>query len=280
MACGLVSAAKYTPAGEQAQIAWPAQLQCGHLGFLITTKGLAWSSSRHIGNLPPSSLSGMREDDKAVCTMTCRVDDDWHHVAVTWEGHTGAASLHFDGKEITPFWRASGGRVDQQYPAQGGVDKHLAAGTARFDHGKHPGLPKDALKGFHAMSDCLVSEAGLHSHGKAISYRGRPGRCYRLIAAGAIRSAASDLSMPRVLSVAMLKTECPLLQARWCWDKTRSALAHASRPRSPWTAPWLPCASGTASAPRQAPLASQALNTSFITKKIPHHEEDHRDDSL
>ena len=71
--------------------------------------------------------------------MTSRVDDDWHHVAVTWEGHTGAASLYFDGKEITPFWRASGGRVDQQYPAQGGVDKHVAAGTARFDHGKHLG---------------------------------------------------------------------------------------------------------------------------------------------
>ena len=116
------------------------------------------------------------------------------------------------------------------------------------------------------MSHCLASEAGLHFHGKAISYRGRTGRCYRLVAAGAIRSATSELSMPRVVSVAILKTECPLLQARWCWDKTRSALAHASRPRSPWTAPWPRCASGTTSAPRQAPLALQALTSSFIVK--------------
>ena len=38
--------------------------------------------------------------------------------------------------EQTPFWRASGGSVDQQYPSKGGVDKHVAAGTARFDHGE------------------------------------------------------------------------------------------------------------------------------------------------
>ena len=70
--------------------------------------------------------------------LKCRVDDDWHHVAVSWEGHTGLATLYFDGKEVAPFWRASGGQVDQQYPSKGGVDKHVAAGTARFDHGEPP----------------------------------------------------------------------------------------------------------------------------------------------
>ena len=73
--------------------------------------------------------------------------------------------------------------------------------------------------------------------------------------------------MPRVVSVAILKTGCPLLQARWYWDRTRSATARASHPRSPWTAPWPRCASGAASAPRQAaPLALQALTSSFIMK--------------
>ena len=57
-------------------------------------------------------------------------------MAVSWEGHTGLATLYFDGKEVSPFWRASGGQVDQQYPSKGGVDKHVAAGTARFDHGE------------------------------------------------------------------------------------------------------------------------------------------------
>ncbi len=71
--------------------------------------------------------------------MCCRTDNAWHHVAVSWEGHTGLATLYFDGVEIVPFWKATGGRVDQQYPNKGGVDKHVAAGTARFDHGKaHP----------------------------------------------------------------------------------------------------------------------------------------------
>ena len=56
-------------------------------------------------------------------------------MAVSWEGHTGLATLYFDGREVAPFWRASGGQVDQQYPDKGRVDKHVAAGTARFDHG-------------------------------------------------------------------------------------------------------------------------------------------------
>ena len=149
MACGLVSAAGYTPAGEQAQIAWAAQLLCGHLGFITTNKGLSLISRCHVGNLLP--FLACAEDDKAVCTGTCRVDDDWHHVAVTWEGHTGAATLYFDGKEISPFWRASGGRVDQQYPAQGGVDKHVAAGTARFDHGEHLRLLKRCASGLFML---------------------------------------------------------------------------------------------------------------------------------
>lgn len=68
--------------------------------------------------------------------MCCRTDNAWHHVAVSWEGHTGLATLYFDGKEVVPFWKATGGRVDQQYPNKGGVDKHVAAGTARFDHGR------------------------------------------------------------------------------------------------------------------------------------------------
>ena len=76
-------------------------------------------------------------DNKAeMSSLSFRTDDNWHHIAVTWEGHTGLTSLYYDGVEQTPFWRASGGSVDQQYPSKGGVDKHVAAGTARFDHGK------------------------------------------------------------------------------------------------------------------------------------------------
>lgn len=87
----------------------------------------------------------------------CRVDDDWHHVAVSWEGHTGLATLYFDGKEVAPFWRASGGQVDQQYPSKGGVDKHVAAGTARFDHGEPPRLSVGLGRCYVNVSWCKMS---------------------------------------------------------------------------------------------------------------------------
>ncbi|KAK9918751.1 hypothetical protein WJX75_006574 [Coccomyxa subellipsoidea] len=63
------------------------------------------------------------------------LDGDWHHIAVTWEGNSGLTALYFDGEAQTPFWRATGGKVEQQYPSSGGVDSHLAWGTDRQNHG-------------------------------------------------------------------------------------------------------------------------------------------------
>lgn len=37
------------------------------------------------------------------------VDGDWHHLAVTWDGYAGVVKLYFDGEEVDPFWKASGG---------------------------------------------------------------------------------------------------------------------------------------------------------------------------
>lgn len=64
-----------------------------------------------------------------------RLDGDWHHIAVTWESDSGKAALYFDGEPQTPFWRATGGRVEQQYLSSGGVDSHIAWGTDRQNHG-------------------------------------------------------------------------------------------------------------------------------------------------
>lgn len=79
-------------------------------------------------------------------------------MAVSWEGHTGLASLYFDGVEQTPFWRASGGAVDQEYPAKGGVDKHVAAGTARFDHGGASSLASMPAGLLNLMTDVPVRQ--------------------------------------------------------------------------------------------------------------------------
>ena len=64
-----------------------------------------------------------------------RLDGDWHHIAVTWEGNSGLTAMYFDGEPQKPFWRATGGQVEQQDPALGGVDSHLAWGTDRQNHG-------------------------------------------------------------------------------------------------------------------------------------------------
>ena len=77
--------------------------------------------------------------------MLNRLDGDWHHIAATWEANSGETALYFDGERQTPFWRATGGRVEQEYPSSGGVDNHLAWGTDRQNHGKQLNHPCDVL---------------------------------------------------------------------------------------------------------------------------------------
>ena len=65
----------------------------------------------------------------------CRVDDKWHHIAVTWEYSTGIVRLYFDGDEYTPFWRASEGMVRDKNPNKGGVDPSIGRGVERLPTG-------------------------------------------------------------------------------------------------------------------------------------------------
>lgn len=64
-----------------------------------------------------------------------RIDDAWHHIAVSWEYSTGATRLYFDGEEVKPFWRASEGALDNKSPTDGGVDNKLAPGVERSSIG-------------------------------------------------------------------------------------------------------------------------------------------------
>jgi hypothetical protein len=65
----------------------------------------------------------------------CRVDAEWHHVAVTWTHATGAVALYYDGAPQTPFWVSQAGNVIVKEPNKGGVDRHIAAGSERGDSG-------------------------------------------------------------------------------------------------------------------------------------------------
>ena len=61
-------------------------------------------------------------------------------MAVSWEGHTGLASLCFDGNKITPFWKATGGWIYQHLIVKGqnmvqGADREAWCVAGRTMHG-------------------------------------------------------------------------------------------------------------------------------------------------
>lgn len=58
-------------------------------------------------------------------------DDEWHHIAVTWQFETGETRLYMDGNPITPFWKSDAGAMEDTDPKKGGVDPHIAAKTTR-----------------------------------------------------------------------------------------------------------------------------------------------------
>jgi hypothetical protein len=68
-----------------------------------------------------------------------RVDDEWHHVAVTWAFDTGETQLFFDGMPHKPFWTSSGGQLEVKDPEKGGSANHMASQTLRSDKGARSG---------------------------------------------------------------------------------------------------------------------------------------------
>ena len=72
---------------------------------------------------------------KLASTVLSRVDEEWHHVAVTWRHDSGETQLYFDGARQTPFWRSESGVLDIRDPAEGGVSALMAARTTRAPEG-------------------------------------------------------------------------------------------------------------------------------------------------
>lgn len=67
--------------------------------------------------------------------LTCRIDGDWHHVALTWKYEDGETLLYFDGQNLKPYFKREGLQSELQDPAVGGVDSHMAGKTARYSRG-------------------------------------------------------------------------------------------------------------------------------------------------
>lgn len=63
------------------------------------------------------------------------LDDNWHHVAITWNYEDGVTRLYFDGHSKTPFWKNSGGILEEKPASQGGVDPSLTPRTTRSKAG-------------------------------------------------------------------------------------------------------------------------------------------------
>ncbi|CAD7701100.1 unnamed protein product [Ostreobium quekettii] len=62
-------------------------------------------------------------------------DEDWHHIAVSWDFDSGSTELHFDGDRYTPFWLYGNGRATNQDPNKGGTSNVLAQGIERNSSG-------------------------------------------------------------------------------------------------------------------------------------------------
>lgn len=69
------------------------------------------------------------------CLPPSRLDDQWHHIAVTWNYEDGRVHLYLDGQQKTPFWKNSGGILDDKPAREGGVDPSLTPRTTRSQTG-------------------------------------------------------------------------------------------------------------------------------------------------
>jgi len=84
------------------------------------------------------------------------LDDEWHHIALTWNYDDGMTRLYFDGQQKTPFWKDAKGLVDDKAASEGGVDPHLAANTARSSTGSLVlGQDQDCLGGCFSPSNAF-----------------------------------------------------------------------------------------------------------------------------
>ncbi|GLC46629.1 hypothetical protein PLESTM_001898600 [Pleodorina starrii] len=83
-------------------------------------------------------------------------DDQWHHVAVTWDYDTGVASLYLDGVLRVPFYKSDFGIVDERSPQEGGVAPGLAARTSREATGSLVlGQDQDCMGGCFSPADAF-----------------------------------------------------------------------------------------------------------------------------
>ena len=77
--------------------------------------------------------------------MMLRLDDAWHHIAVSWEFETGRTTLLFDGAPVVPFWGRTSGQSQFKHPSDGGVPPIMAPMTYRY---------VKQLKSRHSGNEC------------------------------------------------------------------------------------------------------------------------------
>ncbi|KXZ56241.1 hypothetical protein GPECTOR_1g21 [Gonium pectorale] len=86
-------------------------------------------------------------------------DDRWHHLAVTWDQRSGAASLFLDGIQRTPFYKSDYGAREERAPGEGGVGPSLAVGSSREGSGALVlGQDQDCLGGCFDASDAFAGQ--------------------------------------------------------------------------------------------------------------------------
>ncbi|GMH36287.1 hypothetical protein BSKO_04155 [Bryopsis sp. KO-2023] len=95
----------------------------------ISTKG---AISVHIN---ANRQGNGKHEDNWLDFATNWVDDQWHHLAITWEYESGNTNLYFDGEKVVPFWRAVQGEISDEDPSRGGVDSSLAPRVERKSFG-------------------------------------------------------------------------------------------------------------------------------------------------
>ena len=65
----------------------------------------------------------------------CRSDDEWHHIAVSWEFDTGEVRLFYDDSTPTPIAAAIDGTIQWASESDGGVPSAISQAAGRLANG-------------------------------------------------------------------------------------------------------------------------------------------------
>lgn len=196
-------------------------------------------------HLPPPSHSPIFSP----CS-TCRLDDGWHHLSVSWSWASGAVTLYLDGQPKTAFWVSQAGEV--QARGSVAVELRCAAGCMLSNEPcthASPHCPQPSLV-LHRRSRTPPAAASTPASRPAATGAPTAPWCWAKSKSATVRGLAVWVDGRRCLHSCQNPWGLPQTPTCCCCPHPPMPLsspqAAASRLSMQCTARWRSCASGTA----------------------------------